>query len=37
MLLPLFSGTFDGPTLNVAIGTFVGPVSVELAVFAKST
>src|SRR3954451_766878 len=29
-LLPLFSGTFPGPTLNVAIGTFVGPVSVEL-------
>src|SRR5438477_9192078 len=31
--LPSFSGTSPGPTLNVAIGTFVGPAKVALAVF----
>ena len=37
MLLPPFSGTLEGPTLKVAIGTFVGPVKVEFAGFAQST
>src|SRR5919201_4699910 len=37
MLLPPFSGTLEGPTLKVAIGTFVGPVNVEFAVFPQST
>src|SRR5437764_103161 len=30
-LLPPFSGTLDGPTLKVAIGTSVGPTNVEFA------
>src|SRR5919204_135857 len=33
-LLPSASGTFEGPTLNVAIETFVGPLRVELDGFA---
>src|ERR671931_2042474 len=37
MLLPPSSGTVEGPTLKVAIGTFVGPVNDEFAVFAQST
>src|SRR5919199_1702026 len=36
-LLPCFSGTSLGPTLNVATPTFVGPVKVELAGEAQST
>src|SRR5919199_2444187 len=36
-LLPSFSGTSLGPTLNVATPTFVGPVKVELAGEAQST
>ena len=36
-LLPPSSGTFDGPTLNVAIDEFVGPVNVELAGVVQST
>src|SRR5919204_1811431 len=36
-LLPPLSGTLEGPTLKVAIGTFVGPVNVEFAVFPQST
>src|SRR4051794_28120384 len=36
-LLPSFSGTLPGPTLNVEMPTFVGPVNVELAVFDQST
>ena len=35
--LPSFSGTVDGPTLNVETPTFVGPVNVEAAGFAQST
>src|SRR5215211_8569 len=35
--LPDCSGTVDGPTLNVAVDAFVGPVKVELAGVAKST
>src|SRR4051794_13730672 len=31
------SGTSDGPALNAAMPTFVGPVNVELAVFVQST
>src|SRR5215213_10672855 len=36
-LLPVFSGTVDGPTLNVPDDAFVGPVNVEFAGFAQST
>ncbi len=35
--LPLFAGTDDGPTPQLASVTFDGPVSVELAVLLQST
>src|SRR6266511_4367041 len=36
-LLPSFSGTVLGPTLNVETPVFVGPVNVELPTLAQST
>jgi hypothetical protein len=35
--LPSFSGTVLGPTLNVEIDEFVGPVNVEFAGVVQST